>query len=163
MKRLAEVGIHGCMLHTLVSMYMSVPVMAKCQGQLGEPFQSTCGVKQGDPLSPLLFGIFMDEFEQWAAERLPAVGVPLGEARLKLLLFADDLVLMSDTPEGLQQLLDALHEFLVKKMEVNLAKTEIRHPRSDARVPEPTWSYAEQHFQVSWALDPQHQGYPWVH
>ena len=127
MKRLAEVGIHGCMLHTLVSMYMFVPVMAKCQGQLGEPFQSTtCGVKQGDPLSPLLFGIFMDEFEQWAAERLPAVGVPLGEARLKLLLFADDLVLMSDTPEGLQQLLDVLHEFcMVKKMEVNLAKTRL--------------------------------------
>ena len=97
---------------------------------------SQCGVKQGDPLSPLLFGLFIDELEQWLRERLPGAGVQLGPKLLQMLLYADDLVLFAPNPQMLQQQLDHLHQFcLAKGMEVNVAKTEVvvfRHPQFPA-------------------------------
>lgn len=101
-------------------------LVPKLQNQRGPSIASTCGVKQGDPLSPLLFGLFIDEFESWLQERLPAVGVKMGSKLVQMLLYADDMVLMATSPEQLQQQLDLLHEFCVSQgMEVNVGKTEI--------------------------------------
>lgn len=126
LKRLAELGVHGSMLRTLASMYWSAPLVPKLGDKLGQSIDSTCGVKQGDPLSPLLFGLFIDELEGFMKDQVGvAAGVQLGLLRLYLLLYADDLVLLSRSREGLQQQLQALEAFCgAKGMEVNLSKTE---------------------------------------
>ena len=135
-KRLAELGVHGCMLQAIVQMYWDAPLVPKIGTMLGPEIGSQCGVKQGDPLSPLLFGLFIDELEQWLRERLPGAGVQLGPKLLQMLLYADDLVLFAPNPQMLQQQLDHLHQFcLAKGMEVNVAKTEVvvfRHPQFPA-------------------------------
>lgn len=67
------------------------------------------GVKQGDPLSPVLFNIIIDRL----LKRLPdEVGVSLGGTNINAIAFADDVVLLASTPGGLQLLLDRTHEFL---------------------------------------------------
>lgn len=58
-------------------------------GALGSTFDSTRGVKQGDPLSPLIFGQFIDRLEQWMTDRLGDVGVELAGELLRLLLYAN--------------------------------------------------------------------------
>ena len=70
-------------------------------------------MKQGDPLSPLLFGLFIDEFESWLRQRLPNVGVQMGRKLVQMLLYADDMVLLTHNPMELQQILDVLHQFLL--------------------------------------------------
>ena len=125
-RRLAQLGVHGHMLNAVVEMYWDVPLVPKLNGVLGPSIASTCGVKQGDPLSPLLFGLFIDEFEAWVKERLPGAGVPLTLEKNVPLLYADDMVLLGESQSSVQELLDLVHEFCVTRgLEVNVSKTEV--------------------------------------
>jgi hypothetical protein len=51
------------MLHTVKAMYESVRMQVQAGGELGTPFNSGVGVKQGCPISPLLFEILIDRLE----------------------------------------------------------------------------------------------------
>jgi Reverse transcriptase (RNA-dependent DNA polymerase) len=71
----------------------------------------TCGVKQGDPLSPILFNLIIDKL----LTSLPTnIGCYIGETKSNALAFADDLILYGSTPEGLQTLLTHTEDFLGK-------------------------------------------------
>jgi hypothetical protein len=126
MRCLFDIGVRDNMLQAIVSMYWNAPMITKAVCSVGQPFDSTRGVKQGDPLSPLLFGIFFDRIERWLEERCGECGVQLSGRLLRLLLYADDLALLASSPAELQQLLDALSAFCSHyDMEVNVAKTEV--------------------------------------
>ena len=60
---------------------------------------------QGEICSPLLFAFFISDIENSLQENADA-GITLDQLSLYLILFADDAVLFSDTPEGLQLSLD---------------------------------------------------------
>ena len=71
-------------------------------GGLFEFNRNTIGVKQGCPLSPTLFGIYIDELEAFLHEHIQEVdGCLLHHVLISILLFADDVVLLSSSPEGL--------------------------------------------------------------
>jgi hypothetical protein len=59
------------------------------------------GVKQGCPFSPLLFGLYFDALEGRLDDR-KCDALALADMHIWLLLFADDLVLMSKSKVGLQ-------------------------------------------------------------
>ena len=123
---LASLGIHSYMLTTLASMYWRVPVRPKCNGRVGAPFLSTSGVRQGDPISPLLFGLYLDRLEAFLAQRAPRDGIMLGGRYLHCLLYADDTALLAPTSTSLQTLLNLLSEFCnANGLQVNLSKTEM--------------------------------------
>lgn len=154
LQRLAELGVHGSMLQAVAQMYWECPLIPKQGQEWGEPIDSTCGVKQGDPLSPLLFGLFIDELESWLCRHVGReAGVRVARHMVHMLLYADDLVLMSRTKEGLQQQLDALASFCqYRDMEVNLSKTEIVVFRPASRPAQPhawQWQYNGQPVTVS--------------
>jgi len=120
---LACMGVHGLMLDCLRKMHAEICFTAKENGVCGEPFRVESGVKQGDPLSPLLFGLFIDRLEAYLQKELPHVGVSVVSAIINSLLYADDLALLSVTETGLQGLLDALSRFAkANQLTVNIAK-----------------------------------------
>jgi len=92
-------------------MYECVSMRVRMNGKLGEEFMSNIGVKQGDPLSPLLFGLFIDRIDSFLQQKCPFIGARLREQIIRLILYADDLTLIAEVHEELQQLLDALLEF----------------------------------------------------
>ena len=77
---------------------------------LSEPFECVMGVKQGCPLSPTLFGLYLDDLEQVFRVHHDLLDLPsLPVQRVPVLLYADDLALVATSPEGLQAQLDLLH------------------------------------------------------
>lgn len=76
-------------------------------------------------LHPLLFGLYIDKLEEWLNMK-GGDGVQLGEFVIKLLLYADDLVLISKSAHGLKIYLYSLEIFCrVVGMQVNINKTKI--------------------------------------
>ena len=119
-------GLHGDFLTALRHMYDKVTMQVRVNGDLGDVFQADVGVKQGDPLSPLLFGLFIDRFEAFLDDCCEAHGVQVMTGSwLRSLLYADDLILMAETREGLQAMLVCLGDFATaNQMNVNLIKSE---------------------------------------
>ena len=119
-------GLHGDFLTALRHMYAKVTMQVRANGDVGDVFQADVGVKQGDPLSPLLFGLFIDRFEAYLDECCAIHGVQIMTGSwLRSLLYADDLILMSETRAGLQSMLACLKDFATaNQMNVNLIKSE---------------------------------------
>lgn len=125
---LQRAGVGGAMLRAIQAMYADVPVCVNTAEGLSYCFQSVLGVKQGCPLSPLLFGIFLDDFEQHLqATAGQAAALPqLAGRTLPPLLFADDMLLLATSAAGLQAQLHSLQTYCnAKKLTVNTAKTQV--------------------------------------
>ena len=75
-------------------LYEEVKVKIRTSAGILESFRSDIRVKQGFPLSLALFSLYIDKLEEWLNLQ-GGDGVRLGEFVIKLLLYADDLVLVA--------------------------------------------------------------------
>jgi hypothetical protein len=83
-------------------------------------------VKQGCPQSPLLFGLYIDALELRIVALAGDDSPKLAGTAVKLLLYVDDLVLMSKSLRGLQKQLDELSAFCKERdLTVNVRKTKV--------------------------------------
>ena len=92
------------------------------------------GVKQGCPLSPTLFGLYVDGLEKYLLETADIDAPTLRGVLVPLLFYADDLIMMSTTAAGLQKQLEALASFCdQRRLTVKLSKTKVMvfEPRCD--------------------------------
>ena len=105
-------------------------------GELSKFFDIEQGVPQGCTLSPtLLEGFFNDLLEVVEAVRK---GVKVGDTETSVsgMLFADDFVGMSDTPEGLQLQIDAAKKFTDKwRLSANVKKSAVMVCNEDREEP----------------------------
>jgi hypothetical protein len=93
---------------------------------LSTRFSCGIGVKQGCPLSLLLFGLYLDGLEKHLDALDGDSPLQLANIVVKLLLYADDLALMSETPQGLQQQIHVMSEFCVERqLVINVSKTKV--------------------------------------
>ena len=106
---LCQNGLSGKFLNALSAIYKSVVSCVRIGDRLTEFFDCPAGLRQGCILSPMLFSLFINEIAS-SVEQQGMHGIQLlpGLVEIFLLLFADDIVLISDTPRGLQNQLDVL-------------------------------------------------------
>ena len=124
---LQRLGVHGPMLAAAQSLYKDSGLTMNVNGRLGKTVQSHTGVKQACPLSPTLFGFYIDGIHRFLMSSNP-VGVPVLSSGVQVadLAYADGVTLMASSPQGLQRLIDLVCEFCaLMGMVVSVAKTKV--------------------------------------
>ena len=93
---------------------------------MSDSFESLQGVKQGDPLSPLMFIFFINDLSH-EIEPMSNDDVFVNNTlKLFSLMYADDAVLFSKTKQGLQCMLDKLSIYCKTwNLKVNTNKTKV--------------------------------------
>ena len=124
-KKLARMGLSNKILHILQDMYLKATSRVKVNGALTNPFSCDIGVRQGCNLSPLLFILFVSDLETHLKTN-GAGSISVSNSRVSLLMFADDVVLLAETQEGLQTSLHLLNQYcLTSALSVNTEKTKV--------------------------------------
>ena len=123
-KLMTEYGVGGNFLKTLQSMYDGHEVYVRLSDGLLQPIKTTVGLKQGCGISPLLFNLFIDKITTIFDQSCDPLS--LGGQDLSCLLWADDLVLVSSSPQGLQNSIDKTFAFYNDHgLELNTKKTKV--------------------------------------
>ena len=119
---LLQYGIDGQLLTAIRSLYVHSEVCVCVNSATTKPFRVSVGLRQGCSLSPILFLIYMDRIVKKSESH---GGVKIRECTVQRLLFADDLVLLDSTQNGLQQALDRFSDACsVAGMKISSTKTE---------------------------------------
>ena len=129
--KLLKQGIKGKVVDVIKDLYSKAKSKIFVNRTVSQSFVTNTGVRQGDVLSPYLFCLYVNDLEDFL-ERCKVNPVRLrttdidGYLKWFVVLFADDLALVSDTAENLQMSLDALHDYSTMwKLTVNCDKTKI--------------------------------------
>ena len=109
--KLYEYGVPGKLWRMIRATYKNLRAKFSCGGT-EELLEILSGVREGGMSSPGKFNIFFDSLIKHL--KRTGEGVEIGGVLICALFYADDIVLFSHTPEGLQRLLDACFEFAVK-------------------------------------------------
>ena len=118
-------GIKGKLYRCLKSMYENVKARVRSGAKLSDVIHCTKGVKQGDVCSPVLFSLFINELALEIIEN-GRHGVTFDLLELFILLFADDIILLSTTVVGLQRQLNSLYTASQRlELRVNMSKTNV--------------------------------------
>ena len=123
----------------IFNLYKNTKACVKFNNKISQSFDCNIGVRQGDNLSPLLFALFINDFEKFLSEKYNGLRTLnniyrnvstndeiLTYLRLYVLLYADDTIIMAESPNELQLALNALSEYCTQwKLKINVDKTKI--------------------------------------
>ena len=117
-QKLSRIGIKSEFLNIIKSIYETTT-------NLAAPFTSNIGVKQGDTLSTILFNLYINDLPEIFNfdENHP---ITINNTKISCMIYADDLIIMSTSPNALQQCLNNLETYCKKwKLDVNIKKPKI--------------------------------------
>ena len=148
---LRNTGIAGKLYTAIQSTYNSVLSCVRANGSFTNFFECPNGLKQGCLLSPVLFTIFIEKL----VDKLIESGIRGLQffpeiIEILLLLFADDVILLSDTIIGLQRQLSILGYFCDDyHIDVNTGKTKVLVFRNGGNLARrEKWTYKNTNLEV---------------
>ena len=124
--KISNYGITGNLLNFIRNIYKKTNCAVKVGDRITSFFPFTKGVRQGCPMSPILFNLYINDIFG-IANNGNEIGLSLEEGtKINALMYADDLILLSETKEGLQTKLDKLKDYCDKwQLDVNIKKTKV--------------------------------------
>ena len=126
LNKLSACGIGGKVLDVIKSMYSHDFVVIKLNNNITTPIEVNQGVRQGCVLSPTLFNLYMSDFPPLLSSDDGTFPVSIdSNTKIHCILWADDIVLLSESRQGMQKQLNLLESFSAKNLlELNVEKTK---------------------------------------
>ena len=90
-------------------MYLHQTSLVVWKGASSEPFSISNGVHQGSVLSPILFYYYTDNLITEIVRN--NIGCKVGTVFIGILVYADDIILLSPSKQGLQFLIDTCSSY----------------------------------------------------
>ena len=123
----------------IFNLYQNTKACVKHNNKISKFFNCNIWVRHGDNISPLLFAIFLNDFEHSLSEKYNGLGTLndlfknvstndeiLTLLKLYVLLYADDTIVMAESPNELQLALNAVSDYCQTwKLKINIEKTKI--------------------------------------
>ena len=106
LENLKVYGIDGRMWDNISAIYKTVQYSIKIGDRTMDPISSNLGLKQGCPLSPILFNLYINNISDYLVPK-PDDNITLQDNKISHFLYADDLIIVSSCKEGLQTHLDS--------------------------------------------------------
>jgi transcription initiation factor TFIIIB Brf1 subunit/transcription initiation factor TFIIB len=100
-------------------------ILIKFNNKLSKSVEINKGVRQGFPLSPTLFNIYLDEIiTKWQKQDITGIKLKKNQ-QLSTLLFVDDQVIIADKEDNLQRAAHKLNEVITKYgLTISVQKTK---------------------------------------
>ena len=108
-----EYGVRGSLLRAVRSLYRGSEASVQVMGRLSEWFKIARGVRQGCVMSPWLFNIFMDKIVR-EVQASSVGGVQMTSTKVQMILFADDVLLVTEEEKAMKKNLEALDKAMGK-------------------------------------------------
>ena len=143
--KLSCIGLSSKIIRVIQGLYNESTSKVWDGNMFSDEFNVNCGVKQGCILSPVLFSLFINDLPNVLPKGLNVAGV-----NVKILLYADDIVLLADSPSDMQCMIDALYSYCTMwSLKVNLSKSKILIFRKSARSPRNfEWKFGEDTVEI---------------
>ena len=118
-------GVDGNFYNAIKSLYADTISQLSLKSHLTDIFTVTNGDRQGDTISPTLFNLYTYDL----VDELNALkcGVDIDGRCVFILLYADDVVIMSDSEDKLQTMINCVYSWCKRRLCGNLAKTNVVH------------------------------------
>ena len=91
--KLSAMGISTKMLKIIQHMYSEAKSVVSYDGHMSDEFEYQKGVRQGCPLSPLLFSLFISDLEH-VLKQHSSGKIVINQQEINQIMFADDIVLL---------------------------------------------------------------------
>ena len=123
--KLRTMGLNGKLLDLVEDIYGRTNCAVKQGDKRTQFFNFSKGVRQGCPLSPLLFNLFINELVQLIDLNTKSHISLNGSDKVNILLYADDIVIIAHSQNDLQDHLNKLSEFCdFWGLKINTRKTK---------------------------------------
>ena len=137
--KLLSNNINGKILNIIYNLYDQAKSTVLLHGSSSEFFKCNIGVRQGENLSPLLFAIFLNDFDRHLSSHYEGLQELSDKIRSELsdndieiffkmfsLLYADDTIVLAESAKEMQRALNAVKAYCQTwYLEVNISKTKV--------------------------------------